>query len=253
MMRLLCRQAPAEGETGGGSAGTEVAKTVNSEASETLPAGVPVGTDGNMDGTTPQSMLRDGAGGLDGQAAGKATTNKPENEAAGQGAVDPIKIVLPEKLPDGVTVDQDFIGRFEEWAGKNGYTSDEANALVGWYIEQQGVAAEQSVRALREWSDQQYDQLTKDPDFGGQKLAASKAAVQRAVHRFGKAYGLSERLESLGLQNDPAIIKTLAAIGKALGEDHGRVDNREANPLSTQDERNDKLFPSHVELRKRIQ
>jgi hypothetical protein len=247
-------QAPAD-VAGAGGATTEQAQGADSGTSVTPPAGAAGAADSKQaGGTEDKKSMLSGSGADRGDASkdGKESPKGADQDASAAEKPAPVKITLPEKIPDGVTVDKDYVAAFEAQATALGLDSDEASGLVAWYFEQEGQRVTKSNQDLNQWSKEQYDLLTRDPEFGGKNLAESQANVQKALVRFGKPYGLVERLEALHLENDPAIVKMLAAVGRALSEDRSRTDQATKPAMSVEEEREAKLFPSHVELRKRL-
>ena len=253
-------QATADAAGAGGAAvpviaGAEPAKTANTAASVTQTGGAAVPAATKQDGGAPAKTARsalDGPGDAQGDASKdvKDTTKGADKDAVAGEKPAPVKVTLPEKLPDGVSVDKDFVSGFEKQAESLGLNSDEANSLVGWYLEQEGQRVAKSIQAIEQFSKEQYETLAKDPEFGGKKFPESLSLVQKAIARFGRDTGLVDRLKALGLQNDPAIIKTLAAVGRAISEDHSTIDT--LGQGSDADRRMANLFPSHKKLKKEV-
>lgn len=246
------RYAQAPADAAGTGSGTDTAakqaQGADSGAGATPPAGAAGAADSKQDGggQEQKSMLSgSGAGEGDGSQAGKGTQQQGDKDAGGQKATDPVKVTLPDKLPDGVAVDKDFVSAFEAQAQAVGLDSDEASGLVTWYLEQEGQRIAKVAQDLKQWSDEQYDLLKNDSEFGGKNFDESRAAVQKALQRFGKPYGLVERLEALHLDNDPAIIKTLAAIGRAISEDKATVDQATGSVVSSEERELRTRYPSH--------
>lgn len=221
-------------------------KVGDTGANATPPAGAGVPAASKKDGGTPEkpkSMLSapgDGQG--DTSKTVKETTKDGDKDAGAAETPAPVKVTLPEKLPDGVSVDKDFVAEFEKQASGLKLDSETASKLVGWYIDEQAKANTRIAQGLKEWSAEQYAALEKDPEFGGKNLKESQANVQKALSKFGKSHGLAERLEALGLENDPAIIKTLAAVGKAISEDRSTTDEGPVKSV---------LSPEEAAVRKR--
>lgn len=257
--RNLFRIAQAPADAAGGSAGaateTTKAQGADSGSSVTPPAGAAGAADSKQDGGSVErkSMLGEaGADQGDTSKDGKDTTKEQEKDAGGDKTPTPVKIQLPEKLPDGVAVDAALVARAEKLFGERGLDNEDAKSIFGLYLDIEGERVTAAARAMDQWSREQYESLEKDPEYGGKNLAESKAAVQRALSQFGKKFGLSQRLEALGLDNDPAIIKTLAAVGRAIGEDKSPELSSGGQVLSERERRDAVMFPSHAALAKRL-
>jgi hypothetical protein len=247
-----CVQATADA-AGAGGAGQ--AQGADAGTSVTPPAGAVVAAASEQDGGAEarKSLISySGAAAGDASGGGKATSEAAGTDAEAGASPAPVKIQLPDKMPDGVTLDKDYVSAFEKRAQEIGLDSDEATSIVDLYIEWEGKRVAQSARDMEEWSQEQAALIEKDPEVGGKNLAESKAAVAKALVRFGKPYGVSERLVALHLDNDPALFKMLAAVGRALSEDRAQVDTAAKPVMTTEEEREAKMFPSHAELRKRL-
>lgn len=255
--RIRYLQAPADGTGEGGGSVDDKADAANSDPGVKDPAGGEGSPDSKQDGGDQgrKSVLGDsGADQGDGSEGGKDTPKQGDKDAADGKTPEPVKVTLPDRLPDGVTsIDKEFVTAFEEQATKLGLDSEEASGLVAWYLEQEGQRITKSNQELQRWSDEQHDTLKKDPEFGGKNWDESLAAIQKVNQQFGKKYGLSERLKTLQLDNDPAIAKTLAAIGRALSDDRATTDTAPGDsPATKEQQRMDRLFPSHRALRKEM-
>lgn len=121
----------------------------------------------------------------------------------------------PEKLPDGMTYDEDLEKGFRAWAHGNGLNTRQANGLYEMYVKQtverqaawhqgQMKAREDAEAALRrEWG-RAYDG----------NIALARGAIQQYADPDFQAY-----LSQTGLGNDPRMVRAFANIGKAqMGE-----------------------------------
>jgi hypothetical protein len=250
-------QSPDDAAGAGAASGAGVvqAKAADAVASVTQPAGQAGAGASKKDGGTSAQTSELGSGAAQGDASkgGKATGEAADKDAGGATTPTPVKVQLPEKLPDGVTVDEGFVKGFEVEAAKAGLDSSKASSLVAWYLEQQSAQTTKIAQDMERWSAENRATLAKDPEYGGTKLAESRAAVQRCLSRFDPKSELKTLLTDWHLDNHPVVAKALASIGRALagdklsveGEGKGVVASSEAKKMAS-------LFPSHEKLRKEM-
>ncbi|TDX30763.1 hypothetical protein DFO67_10418 [Modicisalibacter xianhensis] len=157
-----------------------------------------------------------------------AATDKPEGDDGakdGEGKKDgEQESQVPEKYefkaPEGFEgeLDQAAIEQFEPIAKELGLTQEQADKLVAMHAD----SIQRAATAQREtWAQQQQtwrDELQSDPDFGGKAFNENVQSAVKAVERFGTP-GLKEALEQTGMGNHPELVRTFAAIGKAISED----------------------------------
>lgn len=258
-LKLRYLQAPADDPGAGGSTGenTAQAKVADSGASATPPAGGDGSPDSKKDGGTGErKSLLSQAGAVQGDAPkdGKESPKEGDGDAGNGEPKTPVKVTLPDKLPDGVTgIDKDFVAGFEAKATELGFNSDQANQMVAWYLDQQGQAAAKTAQDLKQYADEQQAEAKKDPEFGGKNLNESLAAMEKVFQRFGKDLGLKEHFEANYFADDLKLVKFLARIGRAISEDKSTVEQPAGDSPSTAEARKmAALFPSHEKLRKEL-
>lgn len=169
-------------------------------------------------------------------AGGESKDGKP---AAGE---------LEIKLPEGVEVDAAALDAFKGIAKELGLTSESASKLVAWNAAQRAEAAKADTVAASTRSQVWLDEVSKDSEFGGEKLKASMADAQKAMRRFGDKE-LSEFLThpEIGLANHPGIFKMLARIGRVTAEDKADTGSTQQAQQSEQD-RLRAQYPNSPEL-----
>jgi hypothetical protein len=240
--------------TGAGGAGEGQAKGADTAASATQTAGQAGAGASAKDGGASRGTSELGTGAAQGDSpkSGKATSEVAGDDAGGATTPGPVKVQLPDKLPDGVTVDQDFVAGFETEAAKAGLDSAKASSLVSWYLGQQAAQNAKVAQDIERWSAEHSQALAKDPEYGGPKLAESRAALQRCLSRFDPKSELKAVLMEFHLDNHPAVCKALAAVGRALAEDKMATEGGPTEGGSSLDKKMANLFPSHEKLRKEI-
>jgi len=118
-------------------------------------------------------------------------------------------------LAEGVTIDEAMMAGFKDVAKEVGLDSEKATKLAAFYAEKQAAAMEAQTKA---WEDQSKAWVGElKTEFGNEFKSASEAA-KRAVREYGDADTVKS-LAAAGLDNYPPLVKMLAKIGKAMGED----------------------------------
>ena len=244
-------QAPADAGTGGTGAddaakaaaaaaagGADAAKAA--EAAKAADAAkAAAGTDG---AGARKSALTAGAADKDG-AKGAMNTDAGA-DAAAKAKADGADTPLEVKLPEGTVVDKGLLDAFAQQAKTAGMNGDQASKLATWWAGVEKTRAQDWAKQSDSW----FDELGKDQAFGGKNLDENIAAFQCAVKKFGEPYGLAKDLEKFGIDNMPSLVRTFAAIGKALGEQKGAiVETRTAPKLTPEQERVAKRYPSHAQ------
>ena len=248
-------QSPDDATAGtAGDADVTKAKTADADANATQTAGQAVAGASKQDGGTSAQTSELDTGAVQGDASkdGKGTSEAADKDAGGATTPTPVKVQLPDKLPDGVTIDQDFVSGFEAQAANAGLDSGKASALVAWYLEQQAAQNAKVAQDLNRWSAEHQKALEADPEYGGTKLAESRAAVQRCLSRFDPKSELKTLLTEFHLANHPVICRALAAIGRSFAEDKLSVGGETVKGVPSDRQKMAALFPSHEKLRKEM-
>ncbi|MEW5705135.1 MAG: hypothetical protein AB1781_11215 [Pseudomonadota bacterium] len=219
--------------TGGGTPTTPPAQHVQPSATTELPS-LFLDMDDDLKGLTSiQKFARDGK--LDARALARGYANAesligrdkvpiPKTDedwdrwyaAAGRPeAPDKYEFKRPDKLPDGMTYDEEKEKSFRVWAHMHGLNAKQANGIYeafvrteterhgAWYASQAQARQTAEEALKREWG-QAYDG----------KLALARGALKEFADPDFVAH-----LESTGLGNDPRMVRWLAKVGeRAMGE-----------------------------------
>lgn len=171
-------------------------------------------------GADPAAAAKPAEGG----AAQGTPTDKPEDGKADDGKL----VGAPEKydfkLPEGVEADTETLGKFEGIARELKMNQEQAQALVDLYTTKATAAAEQSQKA---WDDLRETWVTTakaDKEYGGQNFDASIGAAKTALKAFGTPE-LNDALTMSGMGDHPEVVRLLARVGKAIGEDKLKFGN----------------------------
>jgi hypothetical protein len=74
-------------------------------------------------------------------------------------------------------------------------------------------------------------EVKSDPELGGRRFEAARAAAQRALSRFGTP-ALSRSLDELGVSNSPQLFRFFVRVGQAFSEDRHVGPQLDASQLS---------------------
>lgn len=186
--------------------------------------GQPKGQPGEGEGKgEPAAEPQEGEQGKkEGEGEGEAESQAPES--------------YEWKAPEGYEgeLDQAAIEQFEPIAKELGLTQEQADTMVKLHAESIQRAQQQArdnwAQQLETWQ----TELREDPDFGGAKFDENVATAVKAVEQFGSP-GLKEALEQTGMGNHPELVRTFAAIGKAISEDKIHMGNQSHGERSAAD------------------
>jgi hypothetical protein len=123
------------------------------------------------------------------------------------------------KLPEGLATDNAMVSAFAEEASKMGLPQAQAEALLSNIAPKVMDALKAPYQA---WVDTQASwqaEVMKDPEVGGSNFTAVKATVAKVLDdpRFCDP-GLREALNFTGSGNNPAVIRSMYRMAKALTE-----------------------------------
>lgn len=145
-------------------------------------------------------------------AAEGSSTEKPEG-ADGEKAE-----AFTLKLPEGVEPDAKLLEGVTKWAQATGLKQEQAQQLADFYAQHQQEALAAQQAALDAETQEWLGTIEKDPELGGQKKPETLAALNRVMAAHGSPE-LRALMDGSGLGNHPAVVRFLARIGRAMGED----------------------------------
>lgn len=133
----------------------------------------------------------------------------------------PAPIKYEFKLPDGVELQPEGLEEASKLFNEIGIPADKAQGLMDLYIKnvQAAIAASgeaskaEFIATRKAWT----DEVMADAEIGGANFPQVKATVGRLIDNYG-APGLREALMLTGADNNPAVIRSLFRMGKALTE-----------------------------------
>lgn len=145
-----------------------------------------------------------------GKTDGKEGDGKPEGDAA---ADKPVEYAAFD-MPEGVTVDEEALGKFKPIAQELGLDQSKAQKLVTMYAEMQTEQAKAFADQVSQWG----DDARNDKEIGGAKFDESLKTAITGLNAFGSPE-LTDLLNTTGLGNHPEVIRFCHRVGTALQED----------------------------------
>ncbi len=122
------------------------------------------------------------------------------------------------KAPEDFPIPEDNLKSFEAAAKKLGLSKEQAEGMIAWHKEfnDQAVADAERIRAstISQWQ----KEMKADPVFGGANGKATYSNAVKALGAFDTDGTLSKLLRESGYEWHPAVIRTIARVGEALGE-----------------------------------
>lgn len=118
------------------------------------------------------------------------------------------------KSPDGLALDTEVLGDLKALGKELGLTQENAQKVfdLGVKLQQRNTEAWQA--QLTKW----VGEAKADKEIGGEKFAENLGLAKQAMSKFASREFL-EYLDTSGLGNHPALIKTFFKVGKAISDD----------------------------------
>lgn len=153
-------------------------------------------------------------------AQGTGSASKPAETQAAPPQAKPE--AAPEKyefkLPEGVSLDDEVSKQFEAVVRENKLPAEKAQALLDLATKQ---ILGQQAEAVQRWTEQRQSwvqELQRDQEFGGGRFNETITRAQRSLAKFGSP-ALKDFLDKSGYGDNSELIKLLAKVDRALGED----------------------------------
>ena len=158
---------------------------------------------------TSGTLLGDALGGTDksGADAAQATATDASADSKSDGAVTYTDFVLPE----GVTIDEGAINTFKDL----NLSQEAAQRLIDEHSKRQQAVVEGLNKAWAEQNKAWHEEISADPDIGGENLKASLATATRAVEATG-IDGFKDVLNRTQAGNIPQLVKAFTQYGRLV-------------------------------------
>jgi hypothetical protein len=162
------------------------------------------------------------------RAPDRSADAPPETRATGTEAA-PAPAYAAFRLPEGVALDPQALEPASALFADSGLSQEQAQKFVDLAVAREQAAAQRGVQAFVDLQNRWVSEVKADPDIGGERLAGSLAAANRAIDRLDVA-GLREALSLTGAGNHPAVVKAFVRLGQMISEDRFRPGHRTAAP-----------------------
>ncbi len=148
------------------------------------------------------------------------------------------------KLPEGMNLNEDMTGKFNDYASKMNLSQKGANDLMAMAVELTEQTQKQTVAQLNQLNEakiENYKQLLNaDKEVGGAKLKETLTTANLAYEAFADE-PTRELLAESGLTVHPKIVKMFHTIGLQMKQDNIHISK---NPVGDKRTREDILYPS---------
>ncbi len=174
--------------------------------------------------------------------AGQAPTQEPKigegeekKDAEAPPAFDPAAL----KVPDGLTTDKALVQDFGKLVNDMKLSQEQAQELVDLQVKALQAQEAQFLEVRETW----VNELKNDPKYGGEHFNATVQDAGAVIARFDDSGEVLNTLVASGFGDNPAIIKMLANIRRAIG-DHEFVSV--AEKATNKKSLNERLWPDEV-------
>lgn len=118
-------------------------------------------------------------------------------------------------LGEGVEIDKATLEQVKADFKAAGYTQEQAQKAIDLHVANLKAQQEAFISTRKEW----VDELKADKEFGGDKFDVTVTGAQSALRKFDTDGGMLKLLEDSGFGDNPTVIRFLARVHKAMGED----------------------------------
>jgi hypothetical protein len=169
----------------------------------------------------PASIINDPDVDLDDEASARTLDQKAEQDKAAQpqppvrADFDPTRIKFPDdfKVPAG----DPTLSEFSDITKKHGLPQDAAQEYVDLYAKTVKKAADQPYQMWRDTHKGWQDEVMSDPELGGKNFDNVRRVIGSALTEYGDPK-VRTALDFTGAGNNPAIIRTMYRMARALAE-----------------------------------
>ncbi|TAJ26821.1 MAG: hypothetical protein EPO67_17930 [Reyranella sp.] len=147
-----------------------------------------------------------------------AARHVPEPAADAQPIAPDSMTYEPFTLPEGVAIDEASLAEAHQLFTEAKLPQEAAQKFVDLYTARVNALFQGQVEAAHKRNAEWVAEVKADPEVGGAKFTAARAAAQKALARFGSA-DLRKSLDDLWVGNNPALFRFFARVGQALNED----------------------------------
>lgn len=159
----------------------------------------------------------------DAQAGEGGATASPSDANAPRGQQDAEKKEEPEdyklEASEDFAVPQENLDSFTAACKDAGLSKSQAEAMLNWHKQFAGdvskLQAQQESAQIRQWQ----DEILRDPEIGGSHWKAAVADSRKALNAFDTDGKLRTLLKQMHADYHPDVVRVIARVGRAMGED----------------------------------
>ena len=154
------------------------------------------------------------------------SANAEQSASAGESAPEGQQAAEKQE-PEDYTLEagEDFqvpaenLSAFEKVCKEQHLTKAQAQALLDWHkgfaSDVQQYQAQQEAQQIKAWQ----DEILKDPEIGGSHWKAAVADSRKALNAFDTDGKLRTLLKQMHADYHPDVVRVIARVGRAMGED----------------------------------
>lgn len=216
--------APA-GEDGAGAEGEAGETNTGGDAGADTDTGIAsADNQGEQGGDAPDAVLNGGtAEGQDNPGEGKGEGDDSDGEDEGKTedgeAEVPDEYDFTQAMPEGMEMDQGLAEAVTPVFKDLGLTQDQAVALTEAYAGHIQTMADQQAQQINDMVAGWVDTAKADKEIGHAAWKESVDSANKVIREFGTPELVNDVLVQQGMGNHPEVIRLLARIGKAVGDD----------------------------------
>ncbi len=147
-----------------------------------------------------------------------AEAKAPDAADEEKGAETPPSSYEPFALPEGVTIDTAALEAAQSLFAEARLSQPQAQKFVDLYTARMNELTRAQVAAAEDRQAAWVAEVKNDPELGGRRFEAARAAAQKALARFGTPE-LRQTLDDLWVGNNPQLFRFFVRVGRATSED----------------------------------
>lgn len=148
----------------------------------------------------------------------------------------------PFALPEGVEIDTTALEEAQSLFAEARLSQPQAQKLVDLYAGKMNELVQRQISAAESRQKAWVAEVKADPELGGRRFEAARAAARKAMSRFGTPE-LGRTLDELWVGNNPQLFRFFVRVGQAISEDKYVGAQSSASRLSAAET----LYPNNKE------
>lgn len=166
---------------------------------------------------TGAEQAQDAQTGESGGTAAPASDGAPEGQQGAEKQAEPEDYSF--EPTEDFQVPKENLESFTQACKEAKLTKAQAEAMLNWHKQFAGdvskLQAQQESAQIRQWQ----DEILRDPEIGGSHWKATVADSRKALNAFDTDGKLRTLLKSMHADYHPDVVRVIARVGRAMGED----------------------------------